>query len=127
MEGENVPRDFTKSEDSVALSKWMEQYCELRRHLFKKHIKSLSHEEQSQFKRGIHPSQSHSFADRAEPFAAALKEEMEGKGSSCEVRLGWYHMDRIVLICDLVHAPDVPENLPWLFRGFEIKYDWPMT
>jgi hypothetical protein len=35
-------------------------------------------------------------------------------------------MDRIVLSADLDEDPrERQRELPWLFRGFEIKYNWP--
>ena len=93
---------------------------------FAKHLKTLSDEEQLQFKQGTHPSQSHRFDDRAQPFVALLQEHLANLGFPAKVCLGMYHMDRIVLSADLEADPgERRSELPWVFRGFEIKYSWP--
>lgn len=127
MIGENVPEGFLKLEDRRLLTEYVDQYIELRRHLFAKHIKTLSRQERKQLKQGTHPSQSHKFADQAQPFATALEKEMKGMGYECRVTLGWNQMDLIVLDCDFDFAPENTDALPWLFRGLEIKYSWPST
>jgi hypothetical protein len=115
-----------KIPDPVERDRRITEYGELRQHLFAKHIKTLSRQERREFKQGTHPSQSHRFADRAEPFVALLREHLADLGFPGKVCLGWYHMDRIVLSADLDEDPgERQRELPWLFRGFEIKYNWP--
>ncbi len=49
---------------------------------------------------------------------------VHGLGIHAVVKLGYYHMDRIVLSTDLPPSAttDDIKLLPWLFRGFEVKY-----
>jgi hypothetical protein len=124
--GEGLKDPFSPNADPAERNRRITEYGELRQHLFAKHIKTLSPEEQRQFQEGTHPSQSHGFADRAEPFVALLREHLANLGFPSKVCLGWYHMDRIVLSADLDADPgEGQRELPWLFRGFEIKYNWP--
>jgi len=124
--GERLTEPVFKITDPAERDRRITEYGELRQHLFAKHIKTLSREEQREFKEGTHPSQSHRFADRAEPFVALLREHLATLGFPSKVCLGWYHMDRIVLSADLDEDPrERQRELPWLFRGFEIKYNWP--
>jgi hypothetical protein len=126
LKGEGLTEPFSANADPVERDRRITEYGELRRHLFAKHIKTLSPEEQRQFDEGAHPSQSHRFADRAEPFVALLREHLASLGFRSNVSVGWYHFDRIVLSADLEADPGPRRSeLPWLFRGFEIKYNWP--
>jgi hypothetical protein len=126
FKGEGLTEPVFKIADLVERDRRIAEYGELRQHLFAKHIKTLSREERRKFKEGTHPSQSHRFADRAEPFVGLLREHLGSLGFPSEVCLGWYHMDRIVLTADLHDDPGERQHeLPWLFRGFEIKYNWP--
>jgi hypothetical protein len=126
IEGERLTTPITQIADPVERDRRITEYGELRRYLFAKHIKTLSSEEQRWFAEGTHPSQSHRFAARAEPFASALRDHLVNVGVPAVVRLGWYHMDRIVLSADLDNDPgDRRSELPRMFRGFEIKYFWP--
>ena len=125
MEGEGVPH-LKNVADPRLRDKYTQQYNELRLHLYEKHIATLTVEEQDQFAKGTHPSQSHRFADRAKPFAAELQRLLETKGLTCTVEVGFQQMDRIVLSVDLPGDPGQRRNeLPWLFRGFEVKYSRP--
>jgi hypothetical protein len=126
FKGEGLTEPVFKIADPVERDRRITEYGELRQHLFARHIQTLSRKEQSEFKQGTHPSQSHRFADRAEPFTRLLREHLAALGFSSQVSLGWYHMDRIVLAADLNDDPGERQHeLPWLFHGFEIKYNWP--
>lgn len=127
IEGEGLTKTpFFQIADPVERDRRITEYAELRDHLFAKHIKTLPREEQLQFAEGTHPSQSHRFADRAEPFVALLREHLAALGFPAEVCLGCYHLDRLVLSAHLDADPgERRSELPWLFRGFEIKYNWP--
>jgi len=124
MKGENVPPKFISIADDELRNKYVTQYGELRRHLFAKHLATLTPEEQAQFEKGDHPSLRHAFADRAKPFAEEFQQELRRLGFVARVELGWYHLDRIVLTAYLAKKPTPEENdrLPWLFRDFEAKY-----
>jgi hypothetical protein len=126
FKGEGLTEAAFKIADPVERDRRITEYGELRQHLFAKHIKTLSPEEQRQFEKGTHASQSHRFAEGAEPFVALLHKHLANLGFANKVCLGWYHMDRIVLSAELDADPGQRRSeLPWIFRGFEIKYNWP--
>jgi hypothetical protein len=127
-EGDGLPKDWTKHPDQKQRNMWWQQYAELKQHLWQRHIATLTPEEQQEFKAGTHPSLSHEFRDRAQPFTEYLKEELARQGYNAEVRLGFYHLDRIVLNAVLDRTPpDRLREVPWLFRGFEVFYRFPDT
>lgn len=120
--GVGLPDDWTKHPDQAKRNVWWKQYAELKQHLWQKHLSTLTHEEQQQFKDGTHPSLRHEYAERALPFCKLLEAELARNGITSVVKIGYYHMDRIVLSAYLSELP--PGGLPgspWLFRGFEIK------
>jgi hypothetical protein len=124
--GERIASPLSQIADPAERDRRITEYGELRQHLFAEHIKALSAEEQRQFEAGTHPSQSHRFAEQAEPFACELRESLDRLGFPAEVVVGLYHLDRIVLSADLQANPGERESeLPWLFKGFEVKYNWP--
>jgi hypothetical protein len=126
FEGEGLTEPIIKIADPVERDRRLTEYGELRRHLFAQHVKTLPAEEQREFEVGTHPSQSHRFADRAEQFVPLLREHLAYLGFTGRVDLGAYHLDRLILAANLDEDPgDRRRELPWLFRGFEVKYHWP--
>ena len=120
--GIGLPEDWTKHPDQAQRAIWWAQFAELKQHLWQKHLLTLTHEEQQQFKDGTHPSLRHEYAERALPFCKLLEEDLARNGLAAVVKIGYYHMDRIVLSAFLSELP--PGGLPgspWLFRGFEVK------
>ena len=125
MTGENVPVGFINEPDPILRDKYIWQYGELRRHLYARHVVTLSRDEQHAINAGCHPSQSHRFADRAQLYCELLESHLVSLGLDVsEVHLGWYHMDRIVLTVETPEQLDASsyKRRPWLFQGFEIKY-----
>ena len=125
MTGETVPMGFIKEPDPILRDKYIRQYGELRRHLYAKHVATLSPDVQQAINDGCHPSQSHRFADEAQPYCELLQHHLESVGLDVsDVHLGWYHMDRVVLSVETTEQLDASRfrKLPWLFQGFEIKY-----
>ncbi len=125
MTGENVPTGFIKEPDPVLRDKYIQQYGELRRHLYAKHVATLSPDDQKAMSDGCHPSQSHRFGDDALPYCERLKHHLMSHDLDVsDVHLGWYHMDRIVRTVETPEQLDAERfrQLPWLFQGFEIKY-----
>ncbi|MBI1247770.1 hypothetical protein GC197_07960 [bacterium] len=125
MVGENIPMGFIKEPDPVLRDHYIDQYGALRRHLYAKHVAMLLPKEQRAILNSCHPSQSHRFAKEAEPYCRLLLEHLKSLGAEvARVELGWYHMDRIVLTVITPEQLDKDRlrELPWLFRGFEIKY-----
>ena len=84
---------------------WWKQFGELKQQLWTQHIATLSEQEQQEFKTRTHPSLSHKFRERAQPFVLQLKEELARLGYGAEVMLGFYHLDRIVLNASLDRTP----------------------
>jgi hypothetical protein len=125
-DGEHVPHGFINLEDPVERDRFIRQYGELRQHLFWKHARTLSAPERRRIKQGKHPSRSHAFAAEAEPYAEDFRLELAKCGHACQVEVGFYHWDRIVLMVDFDRQPndDVLEAIPSFFHGFEIKYGW---
>lgn len=110
--------------DPAERDRRMREYGELQRYLFARHLETLSDEEYRDYQAGTHPSQAHRFSARAEPIARQLREVLAGRGYVTEVKVGFYHMDRIVLSAELPQWPSEDEWLTWprFFRGFEVKY-----
>src|SRR4051812_49123269 len=114
FKGEGLKDPFSAIADPAERNRRITECGELCQHLFAKHIKSLSRDERRQFEEGTHPSQSHRFAERAEPFVTLLREHLSSMGFHSQVCLGWYHMDRIVLSVDLEADPcQRRPDLPW--------------
>ena len=122
-EGEGLPKHWTKHPNKDL---WFQQLAELKQHLWSQHIATLSEAEQQEIKAGTHPSQSHKFGDRAQPFTNLLHEELAWLGYDAKVTLLFYHLDRIVLCAALDRTPPGRlHGVPWLYRGFEVKYGFP--
>jgi len=123
---ESLPPDWMKHPDMAKRDLWLEQFAELRKHLYDMHVATLTDEEQREIEAGTHPSQSHKFEERAQPFTIYLKEELARLGYNAQVKVGIYHCDRIVLSAKLDRTPSGrTRDVPWLFRGFEVKYGFP--
>lgn len=92
--------------------------------VWSKHLRTLSRAARAQFRTQTHPSQSHDFETRAIPYTVRLREYLESHGFVADVQLGYYHLGRFVLSVDLRgEDPDAHTTvLPWLFEGFEVKY-----
>ena len=120
--GIGLPADWMKHPNQAQRNVWWKQFAELKQHLWQKHLSTLTQEEQRQLKDGTHPSLRHEYEERALPFCKLLEAELERQGLKSVVKIGFYHMDRIVLSTYLSELP--PGGLPgspWLFRGFEVK------
>jgi hypothetical protein len=125
-EGEGLPQDWTQHPDKNQRDLWWEQFVELKRHLWAEHLATLTSGEQQEFNARTHPSLSHKFHERAQPFTVQLRNELVRLGYDAEVALGFYHFDRIILSVTLDRTPRGRlRGVPWLFRGFEIKYRFP--
>ena len=125
MAGEDVPPNFISIENKKLRDKYISEYGELRRHLFSKHVATLSKSDQQKLRDGKHPSQSHDFAQDAEPYCELLDTHLRALGIIAdEIVLGWYHMDRIVLNVTLpeFELESSKQRRPWLFQGFEVFY-----
>lgn len=60
--------------DPAERNRLLTELGELRQHPFDKNFETLSPEEQQQLNEGIHPSQSHRFFNRAEPFVELFRQ-----------------------------------------------------
>lgn len=120
--GAGLPDDWTNHPDKALRDLWWKHFAELKQHLWQNHLLTLTHEEQQQFKDGTHPSLRHEYAERALPFCKLLEADLARNGLTSVVKLGYYHMDRIVLSAYFSELPSggLPGS-PWLFHGFEVK------
>ena len=90
MAGENVPTGFIMEPDPGLRDKYMCQYGDLRRYLYAKHVGTLSPEVQQAINAGSHPSQSHGFANAAQPYCELLECHLKSIGLNVtDVQLGW--------------------------------------
>jgi hypothetical protein len=110
--------------DEAERERRLHEFGELERFLFAQHLASLPEAEQQEYRAGTHPSQSHRFRDRAEPFVRQLQELLAGRGYAAKAEIGYYHLDRIVLYAALPRWPSEEEwpTWPWFFRGFQVRY-----
>jgi hypothetical protein len=123
IEGERIPIPVTSVQDEKPRNQYLEQHAELRRHLFDEHLKSLAPNERDLLARGKHPSQSHSRAKKAEPYARQLFDSLKHLDCIKAVGPGAYHMDRLVLNVSVSRQPTAKElaEIPDFFGGFEVK------
>ena len=128
LDQEGLIEPFAAADDATERHRRIMEYGDLRQRLWAKHIKTLSREEQGQFRDGTHPSQSHRFSERAQPVVRLLEEHLATLGLAANVCPGFYHLDRIVLSAELDSDPkERRSDLPWLFCGYEVKYNWPQV
>lgn len=125
MTAENVPSNFVSMENEKLRDKFINEWGELRRHLFAKHASTLSGSDQQKLRDRNHPSQSHAFAKDAEQYCKSLNAHLKLLGIVAdEIVLGWYHLDRIVLTVTLDESDleSTKQQRPLLFQGFEVFY-----
>jgi hypothetical protein len=123
IEGEKIPVPFTEIKDEKLKDKYFDRLGELRRHLFDKHLKTLSQTERDQLKAGTHPSQSHEKVKDAKEFAEALHSQLFQHGLNVNVVPGCYHMDRVILSVRVdadVSRESLIKLVPQFYRGFEV-------
>src|SRR5438067_2372593 len=115
---EGVPLPLHQIADPAERGRRQPEYTELRRYLFVTHLAGLPEEEQQAFREGRHPSQSHDFAEAAEPVAEQLRGELASRGITAEVSVARYLDGRTVLDVFLPAPPDGqwPDDLSF-FRG----------
>lgn len=123
MVARGVPRSWLNHPDQTKVDAWMAELGLLKKELWNAHICTLSGREQDEFKGGTHPSLSHSRAEKALAIAPLLQRFLRGLGIQANIKIGFYHMDRIVFSAYIDTDPEVAgDRLPWLYRGYEIFY-----
>ena len=105
---------------------YVTQYCELRQHLFEKHLKTLSDEIQEQLRSGHHPSQSHSRIEEAVPVLQRLKTLLSGLEFIKEVAIKSAQMNLVQFDVILKSEPTLEqaEMIPEYFEGYVINIIW---
>jgi len=103
------------------------RFREWREDVFRRHLRTLSHNEQTSIAAGEHPSQSHERGEAARAWADQLMEELRLQGVNfiVEVRVSLYHGNRIVLSMIVETGTDddlARTSLPCYFHGFETKW-----
>src|SRR4051812_20563600 len=121
FKAEDVPYPLTLIVDSTERARRQQEYRELWRYLFVKHLATLPEGEQQAFRNRLHPSQSHDLAEAAEPVAELLRGELAARGIVAEVSVARYCDGRTVLDVLLPEWPlagQWPDDLSF-FRGFD--------
>jgi hypothetical protein len=123
MHARGVPQGWLVHPDKKKVDVWIEEYGILKKQLWNAHILTLSELEQDEFRTGIHPSLSHSRADRAAAIVPSMRQHLLSRGINADIKIGFYHMDRIVLSAYIDADPEtLGDSLPWLYRGYEVFY-----
>lgn len=99
------------------------QLDELRRHLWRRHLKELTREERRQIEKGLHPSQSHKRIDEAKAIFEEFRSRVAHLPYVTEVTMVARQMEHTVLRVKL--GQDVgwrvwQEHIPPFYRGFEV-------
>ena len=127
--GESVPKEFVLEYGSGRrpdYKVYMNQSCELRQHLFDKHLKTLPAEIQQQLKNGLHPSQTHSKIKQAEPVLQRLKDLLSGLDYLNDISIKRAQMDLVQLKVTLKNEPTLAqeERIPEYFEGYVVNMVW---
>jgi len=127
--GESVPKGFAVEYGSGRrpdFKVYVDQYCELRKHLFDNHIKTLPDEIQKQLKSGQHPSQTHAKIMQAEPVMQRLKTILSGLDFIDNVSIKNAQMDLVQFNVILKTEPTVEqaELIPEFFEGYIVNMVW---
>jgi hypothetical protein len=127
--GESVPKGFGVEYGSGRrpdFKIYVTQYCELRQHLFDKHLKTLPDEIQKQLKSGQHPSQSHSKIKQAETVLQRLKNLLSGLDFIKDVSIKNAQMNLVQFNVILENEPTLEqaEMIPEYFEGYVINTVW---
>ena len=123
MVGESIPSPFSTIDDLEERSRMMDEFGELRKHLFEQHLKTLSSEQQQALRDGRHPSQDHKLTLQAKRFADALAEKLKVLPCVHEVSVANYHFNRNVINVYVVGVGLLDPKLfviPDFFEGFEV-------
>lgn len=103
---------------------------ELRKHLWKKHLRELTQEERHQIKMGNHPSQSHKGFELAAPIFDEFRARVTVLPYVEEMAMVTRHLQPIIFRVKL--GQDVSwhtwqENIPSFYRGFEVIVTRPQS
>jgi hypothetical protein len=96
---------------------------ELRKHLWKRHLKELTREERDQIKDGTHPSLSHKGFDAAKPIFEEFRSSVTRHPFVEEVTMVTQHMKPIIFRVKVARDASWrvwQEHIPPFFRGFEV-------
>ena len=127
--GESVPKGFALEYGSGRrpdYKVYMTHYCELRRHLYENHIKTLPEEIQKQLKSGQHPSQTHVKIKQAEPVLQRLKDILSGLDFVKDVSIKNAQMELLQFNVIVRNEPtfEQTEMIPEYFEGYVINTVW---
>jgi hypothetical protein len=96
---------------------------ELRKHLWKRHLKELTRNERDQIKDGTHPSLSHKGFDAAKPIFEEFRSSIASQPFVEEVTMVTQHMKPIIFRVKVARDASWrvwQEHIPPFFRGFEV-------
>jgi hypothetical protein len=129
LHGESVPKGFFVEYGSGRrpdFKLYVDQFCELRQHLFDTHVKTLPDEIQKQLKSRQHPSQTHAKIKQAEPALQRLKDILSGLDFIKDVSIKSAQMDLVQFNVILKGEPTLEqaEMIPEYFEGYVINMVW---
>lgn len=119
-ERENIT-SFRHPENPRLEAKLRRQFEELRRHLWRKHLRQLTPEERKEIKEGRHPSQSHKRIEQAKPIFEEFRTKVGSLAFVAEVSM--VARDQIVFRVRLGQDTSWRvwhEHIPPFYRGFEV-------
>ena len=127
--GESIPKGFALEYGSGRrpdYKVYMTQFCELRQHLFDKHMKTLPKEIQTQLKNRQHPSQSHTTKQQAKPVLQRLKNALSGLDFVKDVSIKMAQMNMVQFNVILKSEPTVEqaEMIPEYLEGYIVNTVW---
>ena len=127
--GESVPKGFAGECGSGRRPDYqiyVDQYCELKQHLFERHIKTLPDEIQKQLQSRQHPSQSHAKINQALPILQTLKAILCGLDFVKDVSIKNAQMDLVQFNVVLENEPTLEqaEMIPEYFEGYVVNTVW---
>lgn len=129
LHGESVPQKFALEYGSGRrpdYKVYMTQFCELREHLFERHIKTLPEEIQKQLESGQHPSQSQANIGQAEPVLKRLKDILSGLDFVEDVSIKRAQMNLAQFNVIVKDEPTLQQSemIPEYFEGYVINTVW---
>lgn len=121
-----LPEQWTGESNNKLRDKYFQRFKKLRERIFKEHLATLTKSERKEIKGGTHASLSHAQSEEARRIAEKFKIELAEFGIDfvLEVKVGFYHCDRIIfliLVDNRVKQSEAEAKLPFYFHGFETR------
>ena len=121
-----LPEQWMNESNPKLRDKYFKRFSKLRSRIYKEHLATLTKLERKNIKSNNHPSLSHARGEEARLIANKLKVTLIEHGINfvLEVKIGFYHCDRIIfliLVDNSVEQIEAESKLPFYFHGFETR------